>query len=88
MSGTVPISETFVSIQGEGKLAGVPSYFVRVSGCNLRCAWCDTPYASWEPDGGARTIDRVVEEARSAASRGVRHAVLTGGEPMMFAQMT
>jgi 7-carboxy-7-deazaguanine synthase len=91
MSGaprTIPISETFVSIQGEGKLTGVPSFFVRVSGCNLRCAWCDTPYASWEPDGGARTIDSIVEEARGAAARGVRHAVLTGGEPMMFAQLT
>lgn len=85
---TIPISETFVSIQGEGKLTGVPSFFVRVSGCNLRCAWCDTPYASWEPDGVARTIDSIVEEARGAAARGVRHAVLTGGEPMMFAQLT
>ncbi|MBX3402692.1 MAG: 7-carboxy-7-deazaguanine synthase QueE [Phycisphaeraceae bacterium] len=84
----MPISETFVSIQGEGKLAGVPSLFVRVSGCNLRCRWCDTPYASWQPDGARRTIDSIVEEARAAAVRGVRHAVLTGGEPMMFAQLT
>lgn len=88
MNGTVPISETFVSIQGEGKLTGVPSFFVRVSGCNLRCAWCDTPYASWRAEGDSRTVDAVVEEARGAAARGVRHAVLTGGEPMMFAQLT
>lgn len=79
---SLPISETFTSIQGEGKLAGVPSFFVRTSGCNLRCAWCDTPYASWTPDGGPREIDAIVGEATAS---GVRHAVLTGGEPMMFA---
>lgn len=83
MSGvaSLPISETFVSIQGEGKLTGVPSWFVRVAGCNLRCAWCDTPYASWQPEGKARTVESLVEEARAT---GVRHAVLTGGEPMIF----
>lgn len=82
---TLPISETFVSIQGEGVLAGTPSWFVRLSGCNLRCAWCDTPYASWRPDGAARSIDALVTEARAASSAGgVRHAVITGGEPMMF----
>lgn len=80
----LPISETFLSIQGEGKLAGVPSYFIRTSGCNLRCVWCDTPYASWEPDGEPREIDILVQEA---AASGVRHAVLTGGEPMMFPQI-
>ncbi len=62
-------------------LAGTPSWFCRVSGCNLRCSWCDTPYASWSPEGDARTIDELVSEARAS---GLRHAVLTGGEPMMF----
>jgi 7-carboxy-7-deazaguanine synthase len=61
---------------------------VRVSGCNLRCAWCDTPYASWNPDGAARTIDDLIAEARTAHTENVRHAVLTGGEPMMFPQLT
>ncbi|MEX2219692.1 MAG: 7-carboxy-7-deazaguanine synthase QueE [Phycisphaerales bacterium] len=81
---TLPISETFSSLQGEGLLTGVPSFFIRVSGCNLRCAWCDTPYASWEPDGGTRPIDALVAEARAS---GLRHAVLTGGEPMIFDQL-
>lgn len=81
-NGRLRVSETFTSIQGEGKLTGVPSWFVRLSGCNLRCAWCDTPYASWKPEGPMRTIDDLVAEARAA---GVTHAVVTGGEPMIFA---
>jgi len=81
MSDTLPISETFVSIQGEGKLTGTPSWFCRLSGCNLRCTWCDTPYASWAPEKTDRSIDSLVEEALAS---GVKHAVLTGGEPMIF----
>jgi 7-carboxy-7-deazaguanine synthase len=82
----VPVAETFVSVQGEGRLTGTPSWFVRLSGCNLRCAWCDTPYASWNPEKAARTLEDLVGEARRARDeRGVRHAVVTGGEPMMFA---
>ena len=82
---SIPVSETFTSIQGEGKLTGVPSFFIRVSGCNLRCTWCDTPYASWNPDGRAVEIDALVREARAS---GTRHVVLTGGEPMMFPQIS
>jgi 7-carboxy-7-deazaguanine synthase len=84
--GSLPISESFFSIQGEGLLTGVPSWFVRLSGCNLRCAWCDTPYASWRPEGTNRTIADLVTEAtsRSGVTGGLAHAVVTGGEPMMF----
>lgn len=80
MSPSLPITETFHSIQGEGKLTGVPSFFVRVAGCNLRCSWCDTPYSSWSPESAPRTINDLVAEAASS-----RHAVITGGEPMLFA---
>jgi len=75
------IAEIFTSIQGEGIWAGVPSTFVRVSGCNLRCHWCDTPYASFNPEGptldGGEILDQV-------AQAGIAHVVLTGGEPMLF----
>lgn len=81
----LPISELFTSIQGEGKLTGVPSFFVRTSGCNLRCVWCDTPYASWSPEGTRTSIGVIVDAARAS---GVRHTVLTGGEPMIFEGIT
>lgn len=86
MTTVAPISETFTSIQGEGKLAGVPSWFVRFSGCNLRCAWCDTPYASWAPESRQREVQNLIEEAARAKSGRITHAVITGGEPMMFTQ--
>src|SRR5687768_15897814 len=75
------ISEIFYSLQGEGELTGVPSVFVRTSGCNLRCTWCDTPYASWNPEGEQRTVEQIMAavEIHPAA----RHVVLTGGEPMI-----
>lgn len=75
------IAEIFYSIQGEGMLAGVPSVFIRTSGCNLRCTWCDTPYTSWSPEGREQSIDGIVSEVRGFDAR---HVVVTGGEPMMF----
>ncbi len=75
------ISEIFYSLQGEGMLTGVPSVFVRASGCNLRCNWCDTPYASWNPEGEMRTIPQIVGEIQNHPQ--ARHVVLTGGEPMI-----
>ena len=74
------ISEIFHSLQGEGKLAGVPSVFVRTSGCNLRCVWCDSPYTSWSPEGDEMTIDAIVERAREFSCE---YVVLTGGEPLI-----
>jgi len=81
---TLPVSESFLSIQGEGALAGVPSWFLRVAGCNLRCAWCDTPYASWSPERTTRGVPELIDEA---VRTGAAHAVLTGGEPMLFPQI-
>ncbi len=75
------ISEIFYSLQGEGELTGVPSVFVRTSGCNLRCAWCDTPYASWNPQGEQKTVAEIVAAVESHPA--ARHVVITGGEPMI-----
>jgi 7-carboxy-7-deazaguanine synthase len=77
---TLRIQERFVSVQGEGTLVGVPSSFIRVSGCNLRCVWCDTPLTSWTPEGEAFELDELVRWC----SEGPRHVVVTGGEPMLF----
>jgi 7-carboxy-7-deazaguanine synthase len=75
------IAEIFYSLQGEGALLGVPSVFVRTSGCNLRCVWCDTPYTSWQPEGDDLSIDEIL--ARVESHPQARHVVLTGGEPMI-----
>tara|TARA_B100000927_G_scaffold194770_1_gene157172 strand:+ start:2315 stop:3010 length:696 start_codon:yes stop_codon:yes gene_type:complete len=74
------ISELFFSIQGEGELTGVPSVFVRTSGCNLRCRWCDTKYASWKPEGDNVTINDLLDKVCSYPAR---HVVISGGEPMI-----
>lgn len=82
MTDSLRISEIFYSIQGEGTLVGVPSVFVRVSGCNLRCTWCDTPYTSWAPEGALMPLDEITARVREHAA--ARHVVVTGGEPMIF----
>jgi 7-carboxy-7-deazaguanine synthase len=74
------VAETFASIQGEGMLAGIPSFFIRTSGCNLRCAWCDTPYTSWAPEGERVAVGELVSRA---VRSGLRHVVITGGEPLL-----
>jgi 7-carboxy-7-deazaguanine synthase len=79
------LSELFHSIQGEGKLSGVPSVFVRASGCNLRCVWCDTPYASWDPEGDDVAVEEIVR--RVGEFGGARHVVVTGGEPMIMPEV-
>ena len=78
------LSELFYSIQGEGKLVGVPSVFVRTSGCNLRCVWCDTPYTSWEPEGENVAVQEIVRRVREFPAR---HVVVTGGEPMIMPEI-
>src|SRR4051794_13577187 len=119
------ISEIYCSLQGEGLLTSTPSVFVRTSGCNLRCWFCDTPYTSWQPEGDDWSVEAIVEEVERLQSRALlpegawhqrelatnaslhsltanfnsnpvrqagptatlRHVVITGGEPMLFAEL-
>ena len=76
------IAELFYSLQGEGSLLGVPSIFIRTSGCNLRCTWCDTPYTSWQPEGDERTLEQILDELQQWMPA-AKHVVVTGGEPMI-----
>jgi 7-carboxy-7-deazaguanine synthase len=78
------IAEIYRSIQGEGLLTGVPSVFVRTSGCNLRCWFCDTPYTSWQPEGRDLSVDEIVAQVEEW---NCRHVVVTGGEPMLHAEL-
>ena len=74
------IAELFYSLQGEGALVGVPSFFIRTSGCNLRCTWCDTPYTSWSPEGEEMSLTQILDEVKHHPAK---HVVVTGGEPMI-----
>jgi 7-carboxy-7-deazaguanine synthase len=81
------ITEIFKSIQGEGTRAGLPCVFVRLTGCNLRCTWCDTAYAF---HGGTKmTVDEVLTRVDELAGRlavgepAIRLVELTGGEPLL-----
>jgi 7-carboxy-7-deazaguanine synthase len=74
----VRVNEVFHSIQGESTHVGRPCVFVRLTGCNLRCRWCDTAYAFHE--GVARSVDAVVEEV---AGYGCPLVEVTGGEPLL-----
>jgi 7-carboxy-7-deazaguanine synthase len=71
------ITETFVSIQGEADAIGWPTLFIRLTGCPLRCVYCDTQYAFH--GGEWRTVEQLLEVA---AGSGVRHVCVTGGEPL------
>jgi len=78
------ITEIFYSLQGEGFLAGVPSVFVRLAGCPLRCKWCDTKYA-WDNNAGQQySIDEILQSVQKAQSKFI---VITGGEPMINSEL-
>jgi 7-carboxy-7-deazaguanine synthase len=78
------IAEIYKSRQGEGRLTGTESVFVRASGCNLRCWFCDTPYTSWEPEGDDLSVEEVI---RQVEKHDCDHVVITGGEPMLFSEL-
>lgn len=78
------INELFYSVQGEGKLAGVPSVFIRLAGCPLRCKWCDTQYALDTGAGKELALEQILEQIRAYPTR---FAVVTGGEPMVHAEI-
>ena len=79
------VVEIYKSLQGEGLLTGTESVFVRAAGCNLRCWFCDTPYASWKPEGEDLSVPEILAQLEPLACE---HVVLTGGEPMLFAELT
>ena len=77
MENRLRITEIFLSLQGEARDAGWPSVFVRLTGCPLRCGYCDTAYAFH--GGDWHEVDAILAEV---ASHGVRHVCVTGGEPL------
>lgn len=78
------IAEIYKSIQGEGLLTGTESVFVRASGCNLRCRFCDTPYTSWHAEGDDLSVEDVIQQINTWRCS---HVVLTGGEPMLYSEL-
>jgi len=76
-ASALTVSDIFLSLQGESTRVGLPTVFVRLTGCPLRCSWCDTVYAF---EGGRKmTLPEVLAEV---AGYGVRHVCVTGGEPL------
>ncbi|MCK5718634.1 MAG: 7-carboxy-7-deazaguanine synthase QueE [Thiomargarita sp.] len=73
-------SEIFYTLQGEGKLIGIPSVFFRTSYCNLRCGWCDTPYTSWNPENKQISVAEALKQITQFKSK---YVVITGGEPFL-----
>ncbi|MEY4431063.1 MAG: hypothetical protein RLZZ533_999 [Cyanobacteriota bacterium] len=81
-SPTLPVVETFHSLQGEGLHAGRSAFFIRLGGCSVGCSWCDTKH-SWPADvHPQRSLEELQAEAQAAAAAGAAFAVITGGEPL------
>lgn len=76
MAKLYKINEIFYSLQGEGRWTGTPAVFVRMSGCNLRCPFCDTDFAASTPMTAAQIVDAVT-------AFGAKHTIITGGEPLL-----
>jgi 7-carboxy-7-deazaguanine synthase len=81
MTNTLPIMETFYSIQGEGHFQGEAAFFIRLAGCDVGCVWCDVK-ESWDAKKHShRSIDTLIHEVEATAAKIV---IVTGGEPMMY----
>jgi organic radical activating enzyme len=79
---SIPVVETFHSLQGEGLHAGRSAFFLRLAGCSVGCPWCDTKH-SWPPEAHPhRELQELAAEARAAAATGAAFVVVTGGEPL------
>jgi len=78
---SLDVAEIFYSLQGEGRYTGQVSVFVRLAGCNLRCFWCDTPYALEKRQGRSMSVEQIVDRV---GSYDCRHVVVTGGEPLIW----
>lgn len=88
MEQTYRLAEHFISINGEGQLAGALALFLRFAGCNLRCDWCDTAWACGkDAPHETVTLSRIKEIAKKAMAQGVRTVTLTGGEPLLQEQI-
>lgn len=74
------ISEIFYSIQGEGTQIGVPAIFIRLSGCHLRCSWCDSKFTWDRKSGTSMSTEGIIKEIQKYPCR---HIVITGGEPLL-----
>lgn len=78
-ANALSVNEIYETIQGEGLLVGTPSLFIRLQGCNLRCPWCDQPEALDKKEEFTK-LDDILERAERST---FRHAVITGGEPLL-----
>ena len=74
------IAELYQSVQGEGEYLGTPSVFLRTTGCNLRCWFCDTPFTSWQPEGSDVPLPELIDKLLGFDCE---HVVITGGEPLL-----
>jgi len=77
---SLSVNEIFTSFQGEGLHTGLPTTFIRLAGCNLRCEWCDTEYALDLKDGTEMSIEEIVDMVKRSS---IQLVCLTGGEPLM-----
>jgi 7-carboxy-7-deazaguanine synthase len=82
---SLPVVETFHSLQGEGLHTGRSAFFVRLAGCDVGCSWCDTKHSWPEAVHPHRSMAELAAEARRAREQGAAFAVITGGEPLQHA---